>query len=167
VPVVQMQRFAAMIADAVHKNSRHKITVGSASLKWNAPKPPAVANWWNDSSLHNAYSSSSGHLDFYQIHYYDWMYDPSWGYDPCREPTSYWKLDKPTLVGELPATGGSHYTPIGLLQCSYNDSYIGDMFWSYSVDFDWHTAVTAWNNFYGQHSSVASYTSLVNWLKTL
>jgi len=167
VPLVEMQRFAGMIAEAVHKHSSHKVTLGSSALKWDASKGSGIGNWWNDTSLNSAYKSQQGHLDFYQIHYYDWMYDPSWGYDPCREPTSYWGLDKPTVVGELPATGGAHYKPLDLLQCSFNNSFIGDMFWAYKADFDWHQATTAWNSFYSSHSNIASYASLVSWLKTL
>jgi len=167
VPLVQMEQFAAMIAEAIHKHSPHKVTLGSAALKWDASMGSGLGNWWNDTMLKKAYNSQLGHLDFYQVHFYDWMYDPSWGYDPCREPTSYWGLDKPTLVGELAATGGAHYKPIDLLQCSFNNSFIGDMFWAYNADFDWHAAVSAWNTFYQQHNNIASYAALVSWLKSL
>ena len=131
VPLNEMQRFVAMIASAIHQQSNYKqkVTVGSASLKWNSNVSPAVGNWWNDSSLQSAYSSSSGYLDFYQVHYYDWMYE--WGYNPAQYNVTYWQLDKPTLVGELPATGGSHYTPQEFMDLSYANGFIGTAFWVY------------------------------------
>jgi len=166
VPLVQMQRFVGMIAAAIHQNSPQKVTLGSSALKWNSDKvPPAVGNWWSDASIGKGFPG--GKLDFYQFHFYDWCYNPDWGFDPCRVPASYWQLDKPTVVGELPATGGSHYSPTDLLQCSFNDSYVGDMFWSYKVDFPWRNAITAWNSFYSNHANVASYAALVKWLKSL
>jgi hypothetical protein len=163
----EMQRFAATIADAIHKNSRHAVTLGSSSLKWNSNSSAAVGNWWSDAALQKQVASSSAKLDFYQIHYYDWMHNDQWGYDPCREPASYWSLDKPTVVGELPATGGQFYTPTQLVECSFKDNYWGDMFWAYNADFDWKKAIPAWTQFYQEHAGISSYTSLVNWLKTL
>jgi len=165
--LAQMQRFAGAIADGIHKNSRQPVTLGSASLKWNSATPAAVGNWWNDTSLRTQFPSSDAKLDFYQFHYYDWAHNDQWGYDPCRVPASYWKLDKPTIVGELPATGGSFYTPNQLLDCSLKNNYWGVLFWSYAVDFDWHQAVTAWNQFYDGHTNLCSYANLVNWVKSL
>ena len=114
VSLVEMQRFVGMIAQTVHKHGK-KVTVGSASLKWNSPAGPpagsAVANYWSDAALKNATGGVSGaFLDHYQIHYYDWMFNAQWGYDPCRTNASveYWQLDKPTIVGELPARS-KHY----------------------------------------------------------
>eukprot|EP01123_Difflugia_compressa_P000562 TRINITY_DN10655_c0_g1_i1.p1 TRINITY_DN10655_c0_g1~~TRINITY_DN10655_c0_g1_i1.p1 ORF type:complete len:348 (+),score=58.93 TRINITY_DN10655_c0_g1_i1:112-1155(+) len=164
----QMQAFVGAIAEAVHRNSHQTVTVGSASLKWNSDaNPPAVGNWWSDKAIQSAYPSSDAKLDFYQIHYYDWMHNNDWGYDPCREPASYWKLDKPTIVGELPATGGSYYTPIQLMTTSLQNNFWGTAFWSYNADFDWHKDIDAWNTFYSQHSSISSYETLTHWLSSL
>lgn len=70
VPLSQMQRFVAMIASAIHQNSNQKVTVGSASLKWNSNVSPAVGNWWQDSSLQSAFNSQSSYLDFYQSKFF-------------------------------------------------------------------------------------------------
>jgi len=56
-------------------------------------------------------------------------YSDSWGYDPCREPASYWGLDKPTVVGELPATS-AHYSASDMLSCSYDGGFGGDLYWA-------------------------------------
>jgi len=83
VSLDNIQRFHGMLAAAIHKNSPQKVTTGSASLKWDSAKvPPAVGNWWNDSQIQAQFDDPDAHLDFYQVHYYDWMYNPSWGYDP-------------------------------------------------------------------------------------
>jgi len=166
--LVQMQAFAGAIADAIHKNSRQTVTLGSSCLKWNSDaNPPAVGNWWSDKSLQSAFSSNQAKLDFYQIHYYDWMYNSEWGFDPMREPATYWKLDKPTMVGELPATGGQYYTPDKLMNGTLANGFWGNAFWAYNADFDWHKDVDAWNQFYASHSQLASYNTLVSWLKGL
>ena len=113
-----MQRFVAAVAMAVHE-AAFKVTVGSASLKWSSPtQPPAVTSFWDDASLRKhgpASGCASPTLDLYNIHYYDWMWNPQWGYDPCRANATYWGVtDRPTVVGELPATS-KHYSPSKLL----------------------------------------------------
>jgi len=165
----QMQRFHGMVAEAIHQKAPGQIvTTGSACLKWDsATVPPAVANWWNDAALKAAYSSSSAYLNFYQIHYYDWMYNSDWGYDPCRESASWWSLDKPTVVGELPSDAGTYYTPDQFMNCTYFNDFIGEMFWAYNADWPWTSALPALNNFYAAHSSIANYQALVSWMKTL
>jgi len=168
VPLIDMQRFHSMIAEAVHVHSSAAVTTGSACLKWNsAAIPPAEANYWNDTALTSAYKSEKGTLDFYQVHYYDWMHNAQWGYDPCRENTSYWKLDKPTLVGELPSDAGNFYTPQKFMDCAFENDFIGSMFWSYNSDWPWTDAQAALNGFYNAHSDISSYNVLINWLKAL
>ena len=61
VPLIDMQRFVSLIVNEVHQYSSQKITVGSASLKWNSDVKPAVGNWWKDSEL-----QEGAYLDFYQ-----------------------------------------------------------------------------------------------------
>jgi hypothetical protein len=81
VTKTEMRRFCGMIAAAVHANSDTMVTIGAAALKWNSnTMPPAEGNWWSDAALQAAFPSSDAYLDFYQVHYYDWMYNPSWGY---------------------------------------------------------------------------------------
>jgi hypothetical protein len=136
-----MQRFCAMIAAAIHQNSSKMVTVGSASLKWNSDlNPPCVGNLWSDAALQAAYNAPGAKLDFYQIHYYDWMnpwYDP---YTAGRTP-AYWKLDKPVIIGETPAGDGIH-TVADQINSAYANGLAGIMPWSYadtlggSVGFD-------------------------------
>lgn len=70
VSVDEMQRFVGLQASAVRANG-FKVTVGSASLKWNGNAGSAEANYWADSALTAASGSPTGYLDLYNIHYYD------------------------------------------------------------------------------------------------
>jgi hypothetical protein len=136
---VEMQRFCGMIAAAIHTNSNKTVTVGSAALKWCSPRVgPAVLNMWSDSALKAATSNNAkAILDFYQIHYYDWMNNADWGYDPFQlspaKTPAWWQLDKPVLVGECPGTNGI-YTVAQLFANCYTNGYCGIMPWSYNAN---------------------------------
>ena len=136
---VEMQRFCGMIASAIHANSNKMVTVGSAALKWCSPRVgPAVLNMWSDSALKAACGNDAkAVLDFYQIHYYDWMNNADWGYDPfqlspAKTPT-WWQLDKPVLVGECPAKDGI-YTMTQMISNCFTNGYCGIMPWSYNAN---------------------------------
>jgi hypothetical protein len=136
---VEMQRFCGMIAAAIHTNSNKMVTVGSAALKWCSPRVgPAVLNMWSDSALKAACNNNAkAILDFYQVHYYDWMNNADWGYDPfqlspAKTPT-WWQLDKPVLVGECPGTNGIYSIAQMIANC-YANGYCGIMPWSYNAN---------------------------------
>lgn len=134
VTVKEMQRFTAMIAAAVHKNSQKMVTTGSASIKWNSDVHPATGNWWSAQALQNTFQDKEAYLDFYQIHYYDWMHE--WKFDPFNTdfPYEYWKLDKPCLIGEQPGSlvKDTIYSNTEKIKNAYENHYAGHMFWSYN-----------------------------------
>ena len=134
VPVANMQRFTAMTAAAIHKNSSRMVTTGSSALKWNSDVAPAIGNWWSDAALQKTYTDKDAYLDFYQVHYYDWMYTSH--YDPFNLdfPYEYWKLDKPCLIGEQPGSlvRDTIYKNDAKIQNAYKNHYAGHMFWSYN-----------------------------------
>lgn len=163
VEVIEMQRFVAMIAEAVHAAGR-KVTTGSASLKWSSSAHEAEAFYWSDDSLKKAYPSGSNvGMDFYNVHYYDWMYNEQWGYDPMRKNTSYWGLDKPTVVAELPAVS-THYSTQQMLDGMTTNGFKGALFWAYNdpalpvPD----AALQTMKTFSAQQS--ASYNKIIDWL---
>lgn len=119
-----------MIAEATHSAGR-KVTVGSASLKWSSHAQEADASYWDDDALKKAYSSNNGTLDFYNVHYYDWMFNPTYGYDPMRANTAHWQLDKPTVVAEM-VSKSSHYSVADVLSKSTNNGFMGVLFWGYN-----------------------------------
>jgi hypothetical protein len=144
VTKVCLQRFVAMLASAIHANCGKMVTVGSACLKWNSDVSPAEDNWWKESALRAQYNNAGAHMDFYQIHYYDWMVGSGWAYDPFQPDrnVSYWRLDKPVLVGECPADNTGRYTMQQMLQNAYANDYIGVMFWSYNSDWGGNWSLT-------------------------
>jgi len=135
VPAQDMQRFVGMIAEAVHENSTKMVTVGSASLKWNSDKyepttTPCVGNFWKDSEIQSAYNDPDAYLDFYSIHYFDWMSSP-FSFDPfnLNYPYSYWLLDKPTIIEECQGNS-NNYSSSDMISNATNNQFIGTMFWS-------------------------------------
>lgn len=134
VDVGEMQRFVAMLANAIHNNSEHLVTVGAASLKWNSTySPPCEGNLWGDMALKGAYPQEGSYLDFYQIHYYDWMKERFANFDPYSRPFDFWKLDKPTLIGESPLFS-KHYEPKEMTDRTYLNGYAGNLFWAYAFE---------------------------------
>ena len=133
VTAQEMVRFCGMIANAIHDHSDKMVTVGSACLKWHSNRqPPAESHFWSDSSFKTAYDKPGSYLDFYQIHYYDWMYNESWGYDPFQigKSPEYWNLDKPVIIGESPGEDGK-YTVKQMIDNAFKNGYAGIMPWSY------------------------------------
>jgi hypothetical protein len=163
----EFQRFTAMIAEAVHQNSHLKVTTGSAALKWNSDHGTAEANYWSDAALQTAYPSQVGKLDFYNVHFYDWMVNPSWGYDPCRANVSYWGMDKPVVVAELPPTS-SYYSTTTMMNCALKNGFMGDMFWAYNDPaFPYTAALPSLQAFARNYSDIASFSALVSWLSRI
>jgi len=73
-----------------------------------------------------------GNNDFYNVHYYDWMYNPTYGYDPMRaDAVTHWLLDKPTVVAEC-TPYSAHYSSKDMLTISTNHSFEGVLFWAYN-----------------------------------
>jgi hypothetical protein len=127
ISITQMQRFVGMCASAIHANSSKMVTVGSASLKWNSNRAPATGKYWNNISLKAAaYDDNAAILDFYQIHYYDWM---GTGLSPYANLKSFWGLDKPTLIGETGNEG--YYTYQQQFDYGYSNGYAGCLPWAY------------------------------------
>jgi len=136
----EMQRFVGMCAEAIHQYSTKMVTVGSASLRYNSDKfditTPCVANYWKDQAIKNAYNKPLAFLDFYEVHYYDWM-NGIISFDPYKSgcQVSYWLLDKPTLIGESQGNSTKH-SPNNMLYNAFTGNYAGVLFWSFSAGAD-------------------------------
>ena len=70
-----VQKMHAMIAAAIHKNSKKPITTGSAAPKWNSETKkesgnPTTGNMWSDEALSSCINDPEAYLDFYQYHWY-------------------------------------------------------------------------------------------------
>ena len=107
VPVEAMRTFVRECAEAIHANTTHLATLGSAKPSW-------VRTWRNTG------------LDLYQFHWYESFAaeDPfPWG--EC----SWMGLDKPCLVGEVP-TAKTSISPQDFLASAQAGAYAGLLFWS-------------------------------------
>jgi hypothetical protein len=80
----QMQAFVQQAAQVLRSRSGALVSVGGAAIKW--------AKAWSRSDL-----------DFYQFHYYDWVYQ-SFPYQTATL-ASYGVTDKPVVMGEFPSKG--------------------------------------------------------------
>lgn len=142
VSKLEMQRFVAMQAEAIHKHCDQLVTVGSASLKWNSSyEPPSEGNLWSDAALQAVWPSPEAYLDFYQIHFYDWMKEKRANFDPFSRPADFWNLEKPTIIGET-TPFSDYYTPAEMVNSAYLNAYAGHLFWSYAANGNFH----AWRN---------------------
>ena len=127
-----MRRFVARNAIAIHQHGGGKpVTLGSASWKYNSDLDWRT-NYWSDDQLMSTVDwDSRAFLDFYQVHYYDWMHPHS---DPFYYPKDFFRIGgKAVLIGEAsPKT--SYYSPDSMLQKGWQGGYGGVLFWSYSAN---------------------------------
>jgi hypothetical protein len=128
-----METFVVEIAANLHAHSHAPVTVGSAAIKW--------ANAWTHSDL-----------DFYQIHYYDWVYE--WFPYQTKTPASVGLTGKPVLMGEFPNAGlsaldtmhGTDHVTLPARSASqfasdlYDQGYAGALSWAFNdSSFAWDT----------------------------
>ncbi|MCG8700382.1 MAG: Ig-like domain-containing protein [Bacteroidales bacterium] len=98
-----VQVFHAMLAAAIHKNSKKMVTTGSAAPKWNSPIydhwGDAEGNMFSDSALAASIGDEDAFMDFYQYHWYPWQ--TQWMGSPFTNTTKYYEVDdRPVIVGE-------------------------------------------------------------------
>jgi hypothetical protein len=136
VPVTEADfwDFAAMAAAVVHE-SRSRVTIGSASLKW-------TGLWSDESSIARGLPAPG--LDFYQAHYYAWMDgkcsrgEPAIGdvcWSPLEQDAAGLALDKAVIIGEME---GLPDIEARLDRLAAN-GYAGALLWSYhaSISTNW------------------------------
>ena len=105
----------ARVANAVHHNSQALVCQGMGtaakylSAKYNG-------NCLSDASLSS--KQTGAHVDFYNIHYYDWV--RQWFSSPFEQsPEQLGLTGKPALVGEAPAKGGAGQT----IEANYRNAF--------------------------------------------
>lgn len=134
VTKAQLQRFHGLIAAAIHKaDPGALVTTGSASLKWCGTAPGTKGNYYSDQALQAAAGGDPlARLDFYQVHYYSWMRGNGYTYSPWDKGMAHWGLDKPVVIGELPAKGETGYLDAVQMHVRSVDSgYAGVMSWAF------------------------------------
>ena len=152
VDVAVMQRFVAMIANAIHQNCSLPVTLGSVRMKYCTNMKSSTGdqgiNLWNDASLKAAYNATGSHLDFYQVHSPTRCSPTGWcPFDTTgKYPASYF-FDKPTLIGEFYGKDDTKIpmTLPTMLNTGLAGGYIGHMTWNYTTN--WSTSQAALNAF--------------------
>jgi hypothetical protein len=113
------RKFAQMTVDSIHSVAKSYATIGCADAKW-------AQNWMGLG------------LDFYQIHYYDWMQPHST--DNLFGMRAEWlRLDRPVVVGEFPADKSTVAGLRDYLNLWYSNGYAGAWAWSYRAGTTWGT----------------------------
>lgn len=101
VKMQDIQRVVNQCAGAIHRSDpKVLITNGAWSVKSTSDTGNCI-NFYTDGALIAAGHDPVGILDFYSMHYYDWL-----GKDksPFRKSESFWQLDKPIVCAEFEMT---------------------------------------------------------------
>jgi hypothetical protein len=86
-------------------------------------------NYYRDDRLIAAGGDSLGVLDFYSVHYYDWL---GTSLSPFHNKFKKWKLDKPLVIGEFYSQSVFGVSEKDLYKNLFDGGYAGAMFWSYT-----------------------------------
>ncbi len=132
VPMSIIQRFVNRLSGAIHRtdsdalvtNGTWAMYAGTDVLTGN----DIYKNYYSDAELISAGGDADGTLDFYQIHYYDWM---SNDISVMHHPASYWKLDKAILVGEFFPLDAAGIPWSTYYQYLYDNGYAGALSWQW------------------------------------
>ncbi len=137
-----IQRFINMTAGAIHRTDPNAlVSCGCWSFKvmTDIKTSRSNKNLYRDDRLIEAGKDSLGTLDFYMVHYYDWAKEE---YSPFHHPASYWKLDKPIVIGEFSAKGPYEgIDPKAAYSYLYNNGYAGALSWTWTGH-DGHGSIT-------------------------
>ena len=109
--------FAEPVVEAIHSIAGSYATIGCADAKW-------ARNWLGLG------------LDYYQIHYYDWMQPYSTDNLFAMRAESL-ELDRPVVVGEFPAANSSVAGLRDYLDTWYKNNYAGAWPWSFRAGATW------------------------------
>ncbi|XP_071528681.1 LOW QUALITY PROTEIN: mannan endo-1,4-beta-mannosidase-like [Panulirus ornatus] len=90
-------------------------------------------NHYTDSCLNKAANSTSAHLDFYQMHTYDWIgfWSPN---APFTVDAADYKLKKPLVIGEYASVCAAGTALPDLYEYAYNHGYNGGWSWHYVAE---------------------------------
>jgi hypothetical protein len=116
----------ARVANAVHRNSKVLVCqgMGTAAKYISAKYQGRILS---DQSLGS--KQPGAHVDFYNIHYYDWV--KRWFGSPYEVSPSEMGLgDKPCIIGETPAKGSSGQSILQNWQNAFAKGWQGIMPWT-------------------------------------
>jgi len=116
----------ARVANAVHKNSHALVCQGmGTAAKYLSAK--YKGDCLSDASLGSA--QPGAHVDFYNIHYYDWV--RQWFSSPFEQsPEEMGIIGKPALVGEAPSKGSAGESIEANYRNAFTKGWQGFMPWT-------------------------------------
>jgi len=120
-PLSTVRSYVKDMVDCIHLYAKQPVSVGSASMKWISTSGGGQYDFWSGLGL-----------DFYDIHWYDWM--TPW-FNPLTMPASGLKLDKPVIIGEMmPDTLNSSLkmTHEEILNGLVKNGYSGYLLWAWT-----------------------------------
>ncbi len=122
-------KFVNQCAGAIHRtDTAAKVTNGAWSF-YSTSDVDGGTNYYSDAKLIAAGGDTTGTLDFYCVHFYDWD-DTS----PFLHPSSHWNLDKPLVVAEFFTNCVKCSTKNQNYETLYQNGYAGSMGWQYIED---------------------------------
>lgn len=126
VTQLNVMKFVNKCAGAIHRtDTTAKVTNGAWSF-FATSDVDGGTNYYSDARLITAGGDSTGILDFYTVHYYDWD-DTS----PFLQPYSHWNLDKPLVVAEFFTNCNYCSAKNENYKTLYQNGYAGAMGWQY------------------------------------
>jgi hypothetical protein len=154
--VAHVQRFINKTVGAIHRAVPGVYVSSSSWCAKAMTDVPGFINYYTDAKLIGAGGDADGKLDFYQLHYYDNNFNID--FSPFHHDLSYWKLDKPVLIGEFSAEGLIFLKPkVSIVDCytrAYNGGYAGAFAWNYPGfnTGNYSTCKPAMQNIYNLHT---------------
>ncbi|XP_045603000.1 mannan endo-1,4-beta-mannosidase [Procambarus clarkii] len=130
IPMEKLLRFIGRQNQAIRSiDSETLITIGSFGQFAQNDVYLNSHNHYTDECLNGAAGGTNAHLDFYQMHAFDWL--GSWSpHAPFNVSATDYNLHKPIVIGAFSGTCGAG----SLLRDLYEYAYIED----YSGGFSWH-----------------------------
>ena len=130
-PWTRLQSYFARGARAIHANSGILVTVGIAMPKYNSDSTQgAVGNMIGDVALRAQLNDPDARVDFYSVHYYDWIGKFSGNLFYQNPAAAGLPTDKPNLFGEMPANGTKGHTTAEDYEGAYRNGWQGAMGWT-------------------------------------
>jgi hypothetical protein len=128
-------------ADAIHAaDPAALVTNGAWTFTGNSSVPRGGVNFYSDAALIAAGGRPKGTLDFYEVHYY--MSNGA-TVSPFVHPSSFFNLDKRTVIGEFWALDTDGVAAANLYTSLYDNGYNGAWAWQYQNN-DNTTSSTKW-----------------------
>ncbi|MEO7035447.1 MAG: cellulase family glycosylhydrolase [Polyangiaceae bacterium] len=122
-------------ADAIHNADPAARVTNGAWTFIASSNVGSYHSYYADDALKAAGGRAKGTLDFYEVHYYDnWGASDSTVVSPFKHPVTYWKLDKPVVIGEFWAIDTNGIASANLYTTLYDGGYAGAWAWQYASD---------------------------------